>query len=69
MITRLIIDGVLKIAQIVRYEHQKTRVAKVFDPRGAVPERVLDEVQENIFLDREYDKKYILTPLGMSPVL
>lgn len=69
MFTRLLIDGVLKIAQVIRYENQKNRVARVFDPRASVPERILDEVQENVFLDREHNQKFILTPLGMSPVL
>ena len=69
MFTALIKDGVLKIAQIIRYTN-KHGVARVFNPQDSrVPERVLDEIAENVFVDREYNQKYILTPTGLTPVL
>jgi hypothetical protein len=69
MFTRLLIDGVLKIAQVIRYEHKQARVARIYDPKGTIPERIMDEVQENVFLDREHNQKFRLTPLGMSPIV
>ena len=69
MFTRLLIDGVLKIAQVIRYEHKQARVARIYDPRATTPERIMEEIEENVFLDMEHNQKFILTPLGMSPIL
>ena len=69
MITKLVVDGVLYIVSIWKYDNQSRRTAKVYDPRQSTPEKVLEEIETNVFLDQEYNKKYILTPLGMSPVL
>lgn len=69
MFTKLILDGVLKIAQVIRYG-KKHGVVRVFNPQDSrIPERVLDEIAENVFVDREYNQKYILTPTGLTPVL
>ena len=65
MFTRLIADGVLKLVQICKYSNQTQRVAKLFDPRGTVPQAVLKEVEPNVFEDDVEHKRYKLTPTGM----
>jgi hypothetical protein len=68
MFTRAFLDGVLKIAQVIRYG-KKHGVARIFNPQDSrVPERVLDEIAENVFVDREYNQKYQLTPSGLTPI-
>lgn len=68
IITKLVIDGALKLAQVIRYS-KKHGVARVFNPADSrVPERVLDEISKNVFVDREYNKTYRLTPTGLIAV-
>ncbi len=59
----------LKIAQVIRYEHKQARVARIYDPRANTPERIMEEVEHNVFKDMEHNQKFLLTPLGMSPIL
>lgn len=69
MFTRLIIDGVLKIAQIVRYSKNES-VARVFDPRGTVPQAILKELKDKagVYRDEVNGKDYKLTPTGLVPM-
>lgn len=67
LLTSLILDGALKIVQIVRVERQR-QSARIFDPRGTVPEKVLDEIQNNVFIDRETNKQYQYTATGLIAI-
>lgn len=44
MISSIIIDGALKLVQIMRYGNTSNRpdVARIYNPREAVPEKVLE---------------------------
>jgi hypothetical protein len=64
MITKLLVDGALKLVQVIRYGNKKS-VARLYDPKGTIPEAVLFEIQENMFLDINTDKSYQLTSTGM----
>lgn len=57
MFTTIIFNGVLKVVQLIRYRNNQT-VARIFDPREAVPERVLDVDQQGRMLDDETGKTY-----------
>ncbi len=65
MITSLLIEGVLKIVSIRKDSNKSKKTAQVFDPRGNVPETVLDEIGENIFVERGTSNRFALTNLGM----
>ena len=65
MITSLLIEGVLKIVSIRKDSNKSKKTAQVFDPRGSVPEAILDEIGENIFVERGTSNRYSLTNLGM----
>ena len=65
MITSLLIEGVLKIVSIRKDSNKSKKTAQVFDPRGNVPEAVLDEIGENIFVERGTSNRFALTNLGM----
>ena len=67
MFTSLILDGVLKIVQVVRVA-RKRQSARIFDPRGTVPEKVLDEIRENVFIDRDNNQEYRYTPTGLIAI-
>ena len=64
MITKLILDGVLKLVQVCKHEN-KVRTARVFNPRESVPEGLLHEVTPNIFKDKVNNKLFKLTSEGM----
>lgn len=68
MITKLVVDSVLKLVQVCKYSNKNNRVAKVYNPREAVPENILTEVQPNIFKDMVNNKLFKLTPTGMENI-
>lgn len=67
MFTKLVIDGVLKLVQVIRYNSNRQSVARIYDPRGTMPEAILNEVQgrKNVYHDDVNDKDYKLTPTGL----
>jgi hypothetical protein len=70
MFTKLIIDGVLKIVQVVRYSNNHQSVARIYDPRGTMPEAILNELQERkgVYRDDVNNKDYRLTPTGLIAI-
>ena len=68
MITKLILDGALKLVQVCKYSNHKNRIAKVLDPRGTVPEHIYYEVTPNMFKDTVNNKLFKLTPEGMENI-
>lgn len=69
MFTKLVIDGVLKIVQVIRYSKHQS-VARIYDPRGVMPESILNELQERkgVYHDDINDKDYKLTPTGLIAI-
>ena len=69
MISSLIIDGALKLIQVVRYGKQSNRpdVARVFNPRSAVPEHILEcsKYDNSIFVDPNTGDQYKETEGGL----
>ncbi len=70
MFTKLVIDGVLKLVQVIRYNSNRQSVARIYDPRGTMPEAILNEVKDrkNIFRDDVNNKDYRLTPNGLVAI-
>ena len=69
MITKLVMDGVLKLVQVCKHNAESKRVARIFDPRGVIPEAVYNEIEPDTFRDDVNDKVYKLTPTGLTPML
>ena len=58
MITSIIMDGALKLVQLIRYSNNQ-RVARIFNPKDSrVPERVLDLDNQGRAIDDETGKTY-----------
>ena len=68
MITKLLLDRVLKLVQVRKDEHSKNRVARIYDPRATTPEAIYNEVEENIFCDELTGNKFKLTDLGLVSI-
>ena len=72
MISSIIIDGALKLVQVVRYGKYSNRpdVARIFQPRSAVPEKVLNcsKYDDGLFVDEETGQKYKETELGLVAI-
>ncbi len=66
MFTVLLLDGALKIVQIIRYRNKRA-TARIWDPRATTPEAVFTESRHgsNIFVDSITNKKYRNYPSGM----
>lgn len=66
MFTTLLIDGALKIVQLVRYKNKRA-TARIYDPKATVPEAILEESRygSNVFIDKITNKKYKNLPTGM----
>lgn len=47
MITKLLVDGVLKLVQIRK--SQNKNVARVYDPKSQIPETILNEIAPNCY--------------------
>lgn len=69
MITKLLLDGALKLVQVIKHE-TGLKTARIYNPREAVPEKILyeDYHQENIFHDEVDNRKYLYTQSGMIPL-
>ena len=70
MITKALIDRVLKLVQIRKDENSKKQVARIYDPRATVPEAIYNELEpgSNIFHDTMTGTKYHLTPTGLITI-
>lgn len=72
MISSIIIDGTLKLVQIVRYGKFSNRpdVARIYEPRSTVPEKVLNcsKYDDGTFIDEETGQRYKETKLGLVAV-
>lgn len=68
MFTSLVIDGVLKIVQVIRYKN-KPAVARVYDPRAVVPETILQasKYDDDRFIDDDC-REYRLTDTGLVTI-
>jgi len=69
MISTILIDGVIKLIQVVRYS-KKPATARVYVPGAKVPEKVLQasKYDDNRFIDDETCKEYRLTRTGMVAI-
>ena len=72
MISSLLIDGALKLVQVVRYGKRSNRpdVARIYSPRAAVPEKVLEcsPYDHHTFVDTETGDLYKETRTGLIPI-
>lgn len=58
MITSIIMDGALKLVQLIRYSNNQ-RVARIYNPSNSrIPERVLDLDNQGRAIDDETGKFY-----------
>lgn len=58
MITSIIMDGALKLVQLIRYSNNQ-KVARIYNPKdNRVPERVLDLDNQGRAIDDETGKTY-----------
>ena len=56
MITSIIMDGALKLVQLIRYSNNQ-RVARIYNPANSrIPEKVLDLDSQGRALDEETGK-------------
>lgn len=62
MISSIVIGGVLKLVQIIRYGKTSSRpdVVRIYDPRATVPEKVLTVSKYNnkLFVDDETGQQF-----------
>lgn len=62
MISSIVIDGVLKLVQVIRYGKKSNQpdVARLYDPRATTPEKILhcSKYNENLFTDEETGKQF-----------
>lgn len=65
MITSLLIEGVLKLVSVRKDSNKTKKTAQVYNVRESIPESVLDEIGENIFVERGGSAHYKLTNMGM----
>jgi len=69
MISSIVIDGALKLVSIIRYGKHSNRpdVARIYEPRSAVPEKVLNCSKYNggLFIDEETGQQYKETKNGL----
>lgn len=68
MITKLLLDRVLKLVQVRKDEHSENRVARIYNPREATPEAIYNEVEKDIFHDSLTGRKFHLTPMGLIAI-
>lgn len=68
MITRLIVDGLLKLVSVRKDEHSSKRIARVYDPACQIPEGVIVEKENNIFYDEVNNRIFKLTKLGFQAI-
>lgn len=68
MITKLLLEGALKIVSIRKDSNKAKRVAQVYSPREATPELILKETEPNMFKDMVNNVLFKLTNEGMVRV-
>jgi hypothetical protein len=72
MISSIVIDGALKLVSIIRYGKHSNRpdVARIYDPRATVPEKVLNcsKYDGGLFIDDETGQQYKETKLGLVAI-
>jgi hypothetical protein len=68
MITKLLLEGALKIVSIRKDSNKTKRVAQVYSPREAAPELILKETEPNMFKDMVNGILFKLTNEGMVKV-
>lgn len=66
MITKLLLDGALKLVQVIRHE-SGLKTARIYNPRENVPEKILYESRydQELFIDELTGAKYRYTQTGM----
>ncbi len=69
MISTLLIDGAIKLVQVMRYS-KKPATARVYVPGAKIPEKVLQasKYDDNRFIDDDTCKEYRLTRNGMVAI-
>lgn len=68
MITALVIDGALKLVQLVRYSNNQ-KVARIYNAKDSrIPERVLDLDNQGRAIDDETGKLYKFNIRNMQNV-
>lgn len=69
MISSIVIDGALKLVQIIRYGNKSNRpdVVRLFNPRNPIPEKVLvcNKYDPSKFIDDETGVEYKETKEGL----
>lgn len=68
MITKLLLEGALKIVSIRKDSNKTKRIAQVYSPREATPELILKETEPNMFKDMVNNVLFKLTNEGMVRV-